>query len=120
MTLQGTSENLLRQVSDVGRSQHSGDQTTSPQAESTRLDSAIGIQHGTDNDNVQKVLEELNKKLESSGTRVELAPDRPPNDLWFNVVDKTTGHIIQEFPPEGLRRFQETGALTGLTIDRRS
>jgi uncharacterized FlaG/YvyC family protein len=120
ITLQGTSDSLLCQVSSVGTSQKPGDLTSSPQAESSRFDSTVRSEHGTDRDSVDKALEELNKKLESSGTRVELAPDRPPNHLWLNIVDQATGQVIQEFPPEGLRHFMETGSVKGITFDKRS
>lgn len=56
-----------------------------------------------------------------SGSQYTVTFDRQPNAQlsWMNVVDKTTGKVVYEIPPEGLRKWMEkqTGGVAGLSID---
>jgi uncharacterized FlaG/YvyC family protein len=75
--------------------------------------------NSVDTSNLQKGIEKLNQILASSQTKVEMAQDTPPNQIWLNVVDSTTGQVIERLPPEGLRQFMETHNAKGLAMDMR-
>lgn len=68
---------------------------------------------------LQKGIDKLNQILAPSQTKVEMAQDTPPNQIWLNVVDSTTGQVIEKLPPEGLRQFMETHNAKGLALDMR-
>lgn len=69
---------------------------------------------------IDKALQQLNRALEASGTKVVNDPKAPPNTLWLNVVDSFTGAVIERLPPEGLRQYAETASAKGLTLDLKS
>jgi len=74
-------------------------------------------QAGLSKADLQKGVDKLNQLLAGSRTRVEIDAQAPKNRLWLNVVEQSTGQVIQRFPPEGLRNFMETSNAKGLTMD---
>ncbi|WP_303799771.1 flagellar protein FlaG [Alicyclobacillus macrosporangiidus] len=41
--------------------------------------------------------------------------------VWLDVVDKTSGKVVEEIPPEAIRHLIESlGSTTGLLVDKRS
>jgi uncharacterized FlaG/YvyC family protein len=73
-----------------------------------------------DRDKLAKAVEELNKRLVSGSTEVVMDFDAPANRIWLNVIDKTTGEVIQKIPPEGLRKYLESNSIAGLALDVQS
>lgn len=78
---------------------------------------ASGSQGGFSPVDLQKSVDKLNQMLAGSQTKVEVDAKSPANQLWLNVVDQSTGKVIQRFPPEGLRNFMETSSTKGLALD---
>jgi uncharacterized FlaG/YvyC family protein len=70
-----------------------------------------------DRDKLAKAVEELNKRLVSGSTEVVMDFDAPANRIWLNVIDKTTGEVIQKIPPEGLRKYLDSNSIAGLALD---
>jgi uncharacterized FlaG/YvyC family protein len=68
---------------------------------------------------LQKGIEKLNEILAPNQTKVEMAQNAPPNQVWLNVIDSTTGQVLEKLPPEGLREFMETHDAKGLAMDLR-
>jgi uncharacterized FlaG/YvyC family protein len=73
-----------------------------------------------DRDKLAKAVEELNKRLVSGSTEVVMDFDAPANRIWLNVIDKTTGEVIQKIPPEGLRKYLDSNSIAGLALDIQS
>src|SRR5579875_2712107 len=46
-----------------------------------------------------------NGKLANSTTKVEFEYDAKSQRYWVNVVDKTSGKVISEVPPEAVRKI---------------
>lgn len=67
----------------------------------------------------QKVVNELNQRLNGSQTTAVLDSSAPANQVWVNIVDKDSGQVIERFPPDALRKFSETGQLSGFSVDQR-
>lgn len=70
--------------------------------------------------NLTQAVDQLNQTLMQSNLKVEVAQKEPTNQVWLNVVDKTTGQVIQRIPPEGLRQSVETQLGKGLSINQKS
>ncbi len=68
--------------------------------------------------NLKGTLVQLNQQLQSSNLKVEFAADEPPHQIWIDVIDQSTGQVIQKIPSEILRKFAETQQLSGLNFDR--
>jgi uncharacterized FlaG/YvyC family protein len=73
-----------------------------------------------DRDKLAKAVEELNRRLVSGSTEVVMDFDAPANRIWLNVIDKTTGEVIQKIPPEGLRKYLDSNSIAGLALDIQS
>jgi uncharacterized FlaG/YvyC family protein len=73
-----------------------------------------------DRDQLAKAVEELNRRLVSGSTEVVMDFDAPANRIWLNVIDKTTGEVIQKIPPEGLRKYIDSNSIAGLALDIQS
>lgn|GEM_PF-3369956 len=69
---------------------------------------------------VAKALEQMNQVASSSGLKVEIDSTAPVSQLWINVVDQSTGEVIQKFPPEVFRQMVESGDYRGLVVDEKS
>jgi uncharacterized FlaG/YvyC family protein len=120
--------NAVQSFSVVGQSQlpaqSSPGGSNQAQVPGNSSDSGSGQSTGAgsnaiDTAKLQQGIEKLNQILASSQTKVEMAQDTPPNQIWLNVVDSTTGQVIEKLPPEGLRQFMETHNAKGLAMDMR-
>lgn len=69
--------------------------------------------------NLQKGIDSINHMLSSQQTKVVLAKDTPPHQIWLDIVNATTGQVIERLPPEGLRQFMETQNAKGMAMDMR-
>jgi uncharacterized FlaG/YvyC family protein len=63
-------------------------------------------------------MQAFNQKLASSNLKVEFAADQPVGNIWLNIVDNTTGKVIQKLPPDSVRKAAESLSLKGLQIDK--
>jgi len=67
----------------------------------------------------QQAILQLNKKLDTASTQVVFAKDPNSDRVWLNVVDKSTGKVITELPPETIRKIVDGYASTsGLVFDK--
>lgn len=82
----------------------------------------------TDNNraNLKETLTSINKQLAYTQTQVVYADNQPSNQVWLNVVDKTTGKVLFEVPAQAFRHLQSSGSgtgkieIAGLLLDKRS
>jgi len=78
-----------------------------------------------DLEKLKETVASLNKQLESTQTQVVFANNQPANQVWLNVVDKTSGKVLYEVPAESVRNLESTGvnpqgsAALGLVLDKR-
>ena len=78
---------------------------------------ANGENPSINNKQLHLTMHHINQKLASSNLKVEFASEQPPGDIWLNVIDASTGKVIQELPPDATRRLAATQSLTGIQID---
>ncbi|MCL6633711.1 MAG: flagellar protein FlaG [Alicyclobacillus herbarius] len=65
---------------------------------------------------LQKAIDAVNQHLAPRQMRVEFQYDDKANRLFVNVIDVRTGQLVQEIPPEGVRRLLE-GRTEGILSD---
>jgi uncharacterized FlaG/YvyC family protein len=104
------------QSAETTFAQDSTDASQAQQAKPHDRDSRTG---GSPSDltHLRRAVDEVNQHLGKRDTRVELQYDPAANRIWLNIVDQHTGQVIQEIPPEGIRRLLE-GDLQGLISDK--
>lgn len=69
---------------------------------------------------LNQAVKKLNQQLMQSNLKVEVDQKEPTNQIWLNVVDKTTGQVILRLPPEGLRQSVETQLSKGMSINQKT
>jgi flagellar protein FlaG len=70
---------------------------------------------------VAKEIEDVNEKLQQDNHKVVFQYDDKIHRVWLNLVDKSTGKVIEEMPPEIIRKLAERlGDIKGLIIDKHS
>lgn len=104
-----TLSRMDRAVTEKSPAQRSGDAT--PQL----------APHSADSSRVQKAIDDINRKLQHQDQEVVFDYDPKANRVWLNVIDKTTGKVLDELPPDIIRKLADSlGDIKGLVIDKRS
>lgn len=68
---------------------------------------------------LQRVISDMNSKVKND-TEIIFDYDKASKRVWLNVVDKVTGKVVAEMPPEVIRQIQDGYSRTaGLLIDKR-
>ncbi len=73
---------------------------------------------GIDAKRTSSAVDAVNKKLESAPTQVAFFFDVKSNRIWLNVIDKASGKIVSEIPPESIRKIVDGYATSGLNVDK--
>jgi uncharacterized FlaG/YvyC family protein len=85
-----------------------------------KMDTSTSVQKA-DASKIQKAVDDLNRKMQHEDRAVVFDYDPKANRVWLNVVDKTTGKVLDEMPPEIIRKLvQSLGDIKGLIIDKHS
>lgn len=67
---------------------------------------------------IQKILDEMNTQLNIMNRSIQFSIDESSHDIVVRVVDKDTGEVIREVPPESIQKLREKMAeLTGLLVE---
>lgn len=110
------------QVSAVDMVLRSG-VSTSGQSSGVLL-SANGLTGDTYTDKpkaVAKMVEQFNRELDLSQRQIVFQFDKISHQIWLNVIDKTTGQVVAEYPPETIRRIADGySSVAGLAIDKQT
>ncbi|MCL6593869.1 MAG: flagellar protein FlaG, partial [Alicyclobacillus sp.] len=54
---------------------------------------------------VQNALGTINQHLAAVSLQVNFDTEAPTDQIWLNVVDPTTGQVVQKIPPEQVREL---------------
>lgn len=87
----------------------------SQQATDARASRGVSV---PDNAEVTKAVQEINKRLADASTSVVYDLDTTSHCVWLNVVDKATGRVVSELPPEAIRKLVDSYAVSGLKFDQ--
>ncbi|MCL6442190.1 MAG: flagellar protein FlaG [Alicyclobacillus sp.] len=68
-------------------------------------------------DALDKALESINQHLAKSNMQVEYDLSAPVGHVWLNVIDQSSGAIIQKIPPDAVRKLLDNPNAAGLFID---
>lgn len=72
----------------------------------------------TTEQNVQKVVKELNQYFRTTGTELNFSIDKATEKLVLKIVDSKTHEVIRQIPAEEvLRRSQHISELLGFLVD---
>jgi len=100
-------------------------QETAPEvtAKVTELHREENIPHQENRDNakdLEKSVKEINAQLESLNRSIQFNIDDKTKDVVVKIVDKDSGEIIRQIPPEGVLRLRERlEDLTGLIVEEK-
>jgi len=71
-------------------------------------------------DEVRKVVEEIQLRMEQMGTNLQFAVDREAEDLVVKVTNKVSGDLIRQIPSEDVLRLRmKLEELSGLLFDEK-
>ena len=74
----------------------------------------------TRRDEVRKVVEEIQLRMEQMGTNLQFAVDREAEDLVVKVTNKVSGDLIRQIPSEDVLRLRmKLEELSGLLFDEK-
>ena len=74
-----------------------------------------------DRDAVSQAVKEINEAVKSLGSSLRFHVDDASKRVVIDVVDETTGEVLQQIPPEVSRRLAETlGKAAGLLVNKRA
>jgi len=69
-------------------------------------------------DEVQMDIEAINDQLESMNRSIRFSIDDSSKDVVVKVVDKDTGEVIKQFPPEQVLKLRERlSEMSGLLVE---
>jgi len=69
---------------------------------------------------IQQDLDVVNSQLKIMNRSIEFSVDKGSNDIVIKVVDKESGDIITQIPPEGVLRLREhLEEMSGLMIEEK-
>ncbi len=67
---------------------------------------------------IKKGIEELNGQLATMNRSIQFSVDQGTHDIVVRVVDKQSGEVIKELPPESILRLRERmEELSGLMVE---
>ena len=102
------------QLTSKSRSQKGAEDTTKPQQ--TPLDPRPVDNFGANKSTPlksttsQTLLDQLNHKLYPQGLEAVFQFDNHSRMTWINVVNKATGQVIEQYPPEAVRQMVDQAA----------
>ena len=77
------------------------------------------IKQDINHDDLDKVVEELNKQFKIFNVRMSFSYDEDKNITIIKVQDRKTGEIIKQIPPEEmLKSLTKISALVGIFVDQ--
>jgi len=67
---------------------------------------------------IKKGIEEINNQLAMMNRSIQFSVDESSRDIVVRVVDKESGEVIKELPPESILKLRERMAqLSGLMVE---
>ncbi|WP_029421609.1 flagellar protein FlaG [Alicyclobacillus macrosporangiidus] len=70
---------------------------------------------------VSQTLKSIDELASQHDVEIHFHYDPKVHRVWLDFVDKTTGKVINEIPPEAVRRLIESlGSTSGWLVDKRS
>jgi flagellar protein FlaG len=71
-------------------------------------------------EDIKKGIEEINSQLSTMNRSIRFSVDDSTNDVVVRVVDKESGEVIKELPPESILKLRERMAqLSGLMVEEK-
>ncbi|OGR08135.1 MAG: hypothetical protein A2511_17795 [Deltaproteobacteria bacterium RIFOXYD12_FULL_50_9] len=72
-------------------------------------------------DETRKVVAEVQERLDTMGTRLQLTLNKDPNSIVVQVLDRKSGELIRQFPPKELLDLQKKlSDLVGILFDEKA
>lgn len=72
-------------------------------------------------EDAKKIVEDVQTRLESMGTRLQLSLNKDPNSIVVQVVDRESGELIRQIPTKELLDLQKKlSDLVGLLFDEKA
>ena len=69
----------------------------------------------------RKVVAEVQERLDTMGTRLQLTLNKDPNSIVVQVLDRKSGELIRQFPPKELLDLQKKlSDLVGILFDEKA
>jgi flagellar protein FlaG len=69
---------------------------------------------------IHKDLEMINEQLKSSNSSIQFSVDDKSNDVIVRIVDRDSGEVIRQIPPESIVRLRDSMKdMSGLFIEKK-
>jgi flagellar protein FlaG len=69
---------------------------------------------------IHKDLEMINEQLKSSNSSIQFIVDDKSNDVIVRIVDRDSGEVIRQIPPESIVRLRDSMKdMSGLFIEKK-
>ena len=69
---------------------------------------------------IQKNINELNSQLEDLNHSIQFSVDNETKDIVVKVVDKESGEVVRQIPPEGVMKLRESiKDMAGLIVEKK-
>lgn len=69
---------------------------------------------------IQKDLEMINEQLKSSNSSIQFSIDDKSNEIIVRIVDRDTGEVIRQIPPESIVRLRDSMRdMSGLFVEKK-
>ena len=70
-------------------------------------------------DEIQQDIEKMNDQLKSMNRSIRFTVDDESHDIVVKVVDKNTGEVVMEIPPEEVLKLRERmSEMSGLLVEK--
>jgi len=70
-------------------------------------------------DEIQQDIAEINDQLKSMNRSIRFSVDERSKDIVVTVVDKNTGEVVMQLPPEEILRLRERlNKMSGLLVEK--
>lgn len=71
-------------------------------------------------DEIYKAVEDINNQLQIANRAIQFSIDENSNDIVVKVVDKESGEVVRQLPPESILRLREHMAeISGLLVEEK-
>ena len=69
---------------------------------------------------IHKDLEMINEQLKSSNSSIQFSVDDKSNDVIVRIVDRDSGEVIRQIPPESIVRLRDSMKdMSGLFVEKK-
>lgn len=77
------------------------------------------VDHHNDTEELKRKLEEANEQMKLMNRSIQFSVDERSKDIVVKIVDKSSGEVISQIPPEEVLKLRERlQKMTGLIIEK--